>query len=253
MGEPVAYVIGHQPFLGLTIHLDSRPLIPRPETEWWVSEMLEQYNERGCTKFEGVPQGDDPRPSNFAAEKYATLKFGTPSRCLDLCAGSGAIGCAMLAAFPTARVFFGEIDRTHETTIRKNIEVNLPRVVGKAGGLDASRAYISIGDLFAPFADQHFDLIACNPPYVPEERKLPASVASFEPALALRAGADGLDLIRRIAKELPAHLTQNGSAWVECDSAHAASACALFTGFGMQAKIRTDHYGTPRIIVVSFS
>ena len=239
-GEPVAYVIGHQPFLGLTIYLDSHPLIPRPETEWWTREMLAQTTSPEPTRqFSVVGLGQAARS---ATENWRV--GGGPLHCFDLCAGSGAIGCAMLARLPEAQVYFGEIDPAHEATIRKNIEMN---------HLDAARAHISIGDLFTPFAGQRFDLIACNPPYIPKDRALEKSVADYEPALALRSGTDGLDLIRRIVRELPEHLSKGGEAWIECDRAHAAAACALFAASGMQAVIRTDQYGVPRVVVVSFS
>ena len=64
-GEPLGYVIGSQPFLGLTIYLDSKPLIPRPETEWWTGQLL--------------------------AEQSGAKTF------LDLCAGSGGIGLEALS------------------------------------------------------------------------------------------------------------------------------------------------------------
>lgn len=162
-------------------------------------------------------------------------------RFLDLCAGSGAIGYAALAQLPEAHVYFGEIDPAHEATIRKNIREN---------NLDASHASVHIGDLFEPFGDMRFDVIAANPPYIPSVRALDASVADHEPARALFAGNDGLDLLRRIAEELPRHLAPAGVAWIECDSAHAEAACALFTEQGLSAEIRTDHYGAPRFIVV---
>jgi len=221
-GEPLGYIIGYQPFLGLKIYLDSHPLlrqgfagralIPRPETEWWTEQLLK------------VRTSD-------------VLTF------LDLCAGSGAIGCAALAKLPDAQVYFGEIDPAHETTILKNIREN---------NLDASRAHISIGDLFEPFENQQFDIIAVNPPYIPADRVLDTSVADYEPHQALYAGADGLDLIRRIATGVRRRLTEEGEAWIEIDSAHAAAACALFSAEGLTAEIRTDQYGKSRIIVVSF-
>lgn len=239
MDEPEAYKIGWQPFIGLKIYLDSRPLIPRPETEWWTDQLLTNLEVR--------------------------LPIGSPTsklRFLDLCAGSGAIGCAALAKLPNAQVLFGEIDPAHETTILKNIREN---------NLDGSRADVRIGDLFQPFGatnfsspysdlekwkyscgDMKFDVIAINPPYIPTGRELPSSVSEYEPDIALRSGADGLDLIRRIALELPNHLTYEGVAWVECDSAHAPDACALFTAQNLSAEIRTDQYDRPRIIVVSF-
>lgn len=212
-GEPVAYVIGSQPFLGLSIQLDSKPLIPRVETEWWTNELLK-----------GIPAD-------------ASLSF------LDLCAGSGAIGCAALKRFSNAEVAFGELDPAHEATIRKNIGEN---------GLDESRADVRIGDLFEPFGDAKFDVIAANPPYVPTDRDLPLSVARYEPASALFAGPDGLDVIRRIAAELPRHLAKDGVAWIECDRSHAKAAAHLFEERGFRTEIRTDQYGKPRILLISF-
>lgn len=210
-GEPLGYVIGWQPFLGLKMYLDSHPLIPRSETEWWVEQLLQ----------------NSPAPSTV----------------LDLCAGSGAIGCAALAKLPTAHVYFGEIDPAHEATIQKNIQENT---------LDASRAEVRIGDLFTPFGDMRFDVIAANPPYIPSGRTLEPSVTDYEPALALFSGHDGLDLMRRIAVELPNRLTKSGRAWVECDSAHAPAARELFEAQGLSAEIRTDQYSVPRVVVVSF-
>lgn len=210
-GEPLGFIIGWQPFLGLKIHLDSHPLIPRPETEWWTEQLL---NERKDTHG---------------------LRF------LDLCAGSGAIGCAALARLPDAQVYFGEIDPAHEATILKNIRKN---------NLDESRANVRIGDLFEPLGTT-FDIIAANPPYIPSGRTLDASVADYEPSQALYAGEDGLAVIRRIAADLPQKLAPDGEAWIEVDSAHANAAASLFEKHGMRASIRTDQYGQPRIIVVS--
>ena len=164
-----------------------------------------------------------------------------PSTFLDLCAGSGAIGCAALARLPDAQVYFGERDPAHETTIRKNIREN---------SLDAGRADIRIGDLFTPFpAGMRFDVIAANPPYIPENRTLPESVALWEPESALRAGPDGLSLIRRIADELPARLERSGVAWIECDSPSIGAAEELFLKRGFTVEIRTDQYGAPRVLV----
>lgn len=213
-GEPVAYVIGHAPFLGLTIHLDSSPLIPRPETEWWVARFLSTEK--------------SPARANF----------------LDLCAGSGAIGCAALKALPEAEVWFAEIDPAHAPTIQKNIREN---------SLDQARAHLAIGDLFAALPEGlRFDLIAANPPYIPAGRALPASVAQYESARALYAGADGLALIRRIAGELPTWLMPGGRAWVECDAAHAAAARELFAAQGFVADVIQDQYGQPRVVAVSW-
>ncbi|MDO8566834.1 MAG: RsmD family RNA methyltransferase [bacterium] len=258
-GEPLAYVIGWQLFLGLKIYLDSKPLIPRPETEWWTEQLLEEVG----SVISGASASDGERHEQIFSRKLcAPRNHTTDFRFLDLCAGSGAIGCAALAQLPNFQVFFGEIDPAHEATILKNIREN---------NLQESRAHVRIGDLFEPFratnfscpysdlekwkyscGDMKFDLIAINPPYIPADRVLPVSVSHYEPGRALYAGPDGLDVIRRIAEDLPQYLATDGEAWIECDSAHASDACALFTAQSLSAKIRTDQYGKPRIIVVSF-
>ncbi len=256
-GEPLGYVIGWQPFLGLKIHLDSKPLIPRPETEWWAEQLFGKISGRIIFETLGAGAAGQLRRRKAAAPQFAPARVsaasGGASRrvlennssadllFLDLCAGSGAIGCAALARLPNARVYFGEINPAHEATIRKNIRENT---------LDETRADVRIGDLFEPFGDMMFDIIAANPPYIPTKRELPESVAKHEPAQALFAGDDGLDIIRRIALELPNRLNRGGVAWIECDSAHAAAACALFEANGLTSQIRTDQYDKPRVIVV---
>ncbi len=231
-GEPLAYVIGSQPFLGLKIYLDSKPLIPRPETEWWTERLVANVK-NSMRKF---------WPSaTRRTEEFSRTVFNI--RALDLCAGSGAIGCAFLKLLPDVQVFFGEIDPAHEMTIQKNIHENQ---------LNESRSTIGIGDLFEPFGETRFDIIAANPPYIPSGRKLQESVADYEPSRALFSGADGLDIIRRIAEQLPGHLAPDGIAWIECDENAAEASCALFESHGLAAEIRTDQYDKPRFIVVSF-
>ncbi len=213
-GEPLAYVIGWAPFLGLRIALDSHPLIPRPETEWWTEELVKHLRERFGDK---------------------------PFRLLDLCAGSGAIGLSVLHAFPHAQVSFGELVPEHSDLIRKNMETN---------NLDANRADIRTGSLFELFATEQFDVIVSNPPYVPEDRVLEASVTEFEPAEALYAGPDGLSLIREIANNASSHLLAQGEVWIECDMDHAEQVRELLVrGGAHDALVRNDLYGRPRLCV----
>jgi len=257
---PLAYKIGDQPFLGLTIYLDSKPLIPRPETEWWTEQLLQKVggaggfgrNEsRSATAREEAIRQQAKTPLVSSESPAQPMKF------LDLCAGSGAIGCAALKYLPSAHVYFGEIDPAHEATIRKNIREN---------NLDASRAHVCIGDLFSarggpaymqsaafggvPLSSVQFDIIACNPPYIPTDRVLDASVTDYEPALALRSGTDGLHLIRRIASTVRRRLTVGGEMWLECDTSNIESARDLFTSQGFTAHMRTDQYAVPRLLVV---
>lgn len=212
-GEPLAYVIGTIPYLGLSIHLDSKPLIPRPETEWWTERLIQELKKRA-----------------------------TPVRVLDLCAGSGAIGCAILKHVPAAHVSFGEIDATHKPTIQKNIDIN---------GLDAARADVRIGDLFEPFPLQ-FDVIATNPPYVPEGRELERSVTDHEPALALFAGGSGLSVIERIVHDAHTHLLPQGELWIECDETHVEDVRTLVRAHAERAQVVHDQYDRARLVVGYF-
>ncbi|MDB5190169.1 MAG: modification methylase, HemK family [Parcubacteria group bacterium] len=217
-GEPLAYIIGWVPFLGLKIYLDTHPLIPRPETEWWTELLIIHLRERF-----------DSRPFTL----------------FDLCAGSGAIGLAVLVAFPNARVYFGELIPEHCALIQKNIEAN---------GLDQTRAAIIQSDLFDALpAGTHFDIIATNPPYIPDTRTLELSVTDFEPTEALYAGADGLTILSRIAHQAIKHITPGGEVWVECDITNAEAAGELFGRTGAsRTELRNDLYDRPRLVVAYF-
>jgi release factor glutamine methyltransferase len=216
-GEPVAYVIGWIPFLGLRIYLDHNPLIPRPETEWWTEELVTRARE------------------HFPDQ---------PTQILDLCAGSGAIGLSLLHALPQAHVYFVEQDNALVPTIQKNIQTN---------NLDPLRATIFSGDLFENVPEVQFDLIACNPPYIPSARVLDASVINFEPTRALFSGPDGLDLIRRIAQEAPAHIKADGELWLETDISNSEETKSLLEAHGAkEAVIRNDQYGRPRLVIAYY-
>ncbi len=216
-GEPLAYVIGWIPFLGLRIDLHSKPLIPRPETEWWT-ELLVRYIE----------------------EKY----IDAPVTVLDLCAGSGAIGLGLLKALPRTDVYFIEQDDTHLGSIRTSLKMN---------NLDPLRAHLFSGDLFENVPETVFNIIACNPPYIPSERVLDESVTSFEPSSALFSGSDGLDLIRRIANEVRAHLKSGGELWLEADIENIEETKALLLSHGARdAVIQNDLYGRPRLVIAYY-
>ncbi len=211
-GEPLGYVIGWIPFLGLKINLDSRPLIPRPETEWWVEKMINTLRKKNSVKLS----------------------------VLDMCSGSGAIGCSVLSSLKNSYITFSDIDTNYEETILTNITEN---------DLDVSRTEIITSDLFSDLEGKRFDVIATNPPYIPSNRNLPTSVTDYEPSTALYAGEDGLDAIRIIAKNAKGHLNKDGVVWVEIDTSHENEAKKLFLDAGFDANVYYDIYNRPRIII----
>ncbi len=180
-GVPLAYLIGYIPFLNCKIWLDSKPLIPRPETEYWVEKVSSEINT--CHKH-----------------RNETIEI------LDLCAGSGCIGIAIAKNSPYTTVDFIELDN-HQKTIKKNcLENNIP----------VERFRLFQGDLFSPLSDEKYDYILTNPPYIDKNlNRVDNSVKENEPALALYGGNEGIEIIAKIINESPKHLKQGGQLWIE--------------------------------------
>src|SRR5690606_17142556 len=110
-GEPLGYVIGHVPFLGCNIFLDSHPLIPRPETEFWLNTAIKEIISSSLTR--------------------RNIKV------LDLCSGSGAIGVAVAKHILDAKVDFAEVDPLHQKTIERNVTEN---------NINPDRTRVIVGD-----------------------------------------------------------------------------------------------------------
>ena len=177
-GEPLAYIIGYVPFLNTIIYLDSKPLIPRTETEFWVEKAIAEMK-----------------------------KCGDSVHVLDLGAGSGCIGVAVLKTLPDTHVDFVEVDEAHHPTILKNM---------KANNIDTARTRIIGGDLFENVSGA-YDFILTNPPYVDPnlEGRLEKNVLEHEPNIALFGGQDGAEYVRRIIKDAPKYLNENGVLYIE--------------------------------------
>ena len=174
-GEPVAYLIGEWEFYGLTLDVCRDVLIPRPDTETLV--------ERGILFVRDLPEG---------------------TRVLDLCAGSGCIGLAVADNCPHTHVILAEWSEDALRVCRQNIRrCDLGGQV-QAAQVDALEP--------PPRVLRDFDLILCNPPYIPtlEIGRLDVSVRDYEPHLALDGGEDGLKFYRAIAKKWRRALKSGG-------------------------------------------
>lgn len=215
-GEPLAYLIGNIPFGPLTIHLDSKPLIPRSETEFWTQIILEEYDRSNDTAI----------PMNT-------------TRVLDLCSGSGCIGLLTLSRFRDVNVDFVEIEENHHSTIRKNARVNM---------LPLDRVRIFGGDLFEYIpSDSRYDLILSNPPYIdPALDRTEESVKTHEPHRALYGGENGMDVIARIIAEAPTFLTQNGLLVIEHEPEQCVAIATNAEQSGLIVRHRNDQYGIAR-------
>lgn len=217
-GEPLAYIIGSIPFLNTTIYLDSKPLIPRPETEFWVEKVIQEII----------------KTSSKLRDRNPKLHI------LDLCAGSGCIGVAVLKAIPNAFITFTEIDITHRTTIIKNCEFN---------GISKDRYTVTTGDLFNPVSKRNgtFDYILSNPPYIDEEAQtVEKSVRDNEPSIALFGGTDGFEIIKRIIQSARPYLKPNGVLYIEHEPSQTELLQKTATLENFSSFIYTDQYAIER-------
>ncbi|MFJ7066171.1 putative protein N(5)-glutamine methyltransferase [Streptomyces sp. NPDC101115] len=151
--------------------------------------------------------------------------------CVDLCCGSGAAGAVLLASVPDAEVHASDIEPAAVRCARRNLE---PR-----GG----RVYE--GDLFEPLPGAlrgRIEVLVANVPYVPTEdvALLPPEAREHEPLVALDGGADGLDVLRRVAAEAARWLTPGGRLLVETSERQAGLAVAAVTAHGLTAEVLED-------------
>jgi len=191
-GVPLAYIIGSQPFCGLSLKVDARVLVPRPETEelvGLVSDFLERLAKRG-------------------APRRRALDFGT---------GSGAIALAISYRFPEVAVTAA--DRSREALSCAGENARSLRLNDRIKFVRAS----SVENCGGPF-----DVLVSNPPYIPTgvipglDREVRA-----EPRLALDGGADGLAVASRIIERGPEALKRGGALFMEIGDVQASAVLGM--------------------------
>ncbi len=214
-GEPVAYITGGWEFYGVPLEITRDVLIPRPDTEVIV--------EAAIALFAG--------------------KNGKP-RILDLCAGSGCIGCALAVHMPGARVVLVDNDHKAMTVCRRNVQKNNLEMRAICIEADATQK--------PPMLLGKFDLLVCNAPYIPtaEIETLDASVKDYEPYRALDGGEDGLDIIRPVIALWKSVLRDSGTIMLEIGEGQAPAVTELLSQAGFaEIEALRDTGGTERVIV----
>jgi release factor glutamine methyltransferase len=226
LGEPVAYIRGIKEFFGLAFAVDDRALIPRPETETLVEAAEAEVMRR-------LTIGSRPAGS-------------PPLRLADIGTGSGAIAIALIAALRRRRAH-GEI-RVMATDLSADA-LDLARE-NAAGHAVADQVRFVEADLLPPVFGDPFSLVLANLPYVRSDALpgLPVA-ASFEPALALDGGPDGLAIIARLLGRLPEALTDDGVAMLEigADQGGAVVDLAATSLPGWTCRVLADLAGLPRV------
>ena len=196
----------------------------------------------GSTEFFGIRLGVNPavlipRPETeeLAEKVIEEVRSRGGGRVLDLCTGSGAIAIAVAKNSP-AEVTATDVSEAACTVARAN-----------AAGAGASVKVLA-GDMFAPVAEEKFDVIVSNPPYIPhgDIAGLQDKVKKFEPLAALDGGEDGLDFYRTIAREGAERLTEGGVIFLEFGEGQADAVKELFAAF--DTEVYRDMQGKERML-----
>ena len=208
---PVALLTGTREFWSLSFEVTPDVLVPRPETETLVTAALER-----------LPDAE------------AEL------RVLDVGTGSGAVALALATERPKARVVATDLSGAALAVAGRNAE----RL-----GL-ADRVAFAEGDLFEPLAGERFDLVISNPPYIGRgEADSLAPELRHEPESALYAGADGLEVLRRLVAETSDHLEAGGVLALEIDPRQAPALLQLCTDAGLRdVRVHRDLAGRERAV-----
>ena len=214
--EPVAYIRGEQEFWSRDYAVNKAVLIPRPETELIIEELLE------CLPKD-LPQ--------------------RPCRLIDIGTGSGCLAITAAAELPLAQVIATDISRPALDVARANAQRH--GVSDRVTFVEA--AYV--GGTNGPF-----DFILSNPPYVTEAeyQRLSPEVREYEPSQALAAGEDGLRDIRQVIDIASTQLVPGGTAFIEIGHQHSDAVTELVSGFRSLTlkEIATDLQSIPRVAVI---
>ncbi len=242
-GEPLQYITGETEFYGLPFRVTPDVLIPRPETEHLVervAQLIPVFDIRPNKSFE-VPGARPAFTGEKDERKRANLDHADwLPRILDIGTGSGAIAISIAHDWYEAEITAIDISAEALDVARSN---------AKRLGFEECIRFRE-GDLLAPVAQEHFEIIVSNPPYVPatDRESLSVEVRDYEPARALFAGADGLDIYRRLIPQAFACLTSGGYIALEIGYGQSKPIQALLIAAGFdRIEFTSDLQGIPRV------
>jgi release factor glutamine methyltransferase len=220
-GAPFAYAVGSQPFRHLTLAVDDRVLIPRPETEVLVGEVLDRMKSR-----------------------FGSGSWGTA---VDIGTGSGAIALSLACEGSFDNVIATDISADALGLARENRDRN-SAVLG-------APVEFRYGSLIAPVRGVVARAVVSNPPYIAfsEIEALPASVRDWEPSLALVSGHDGMTATAAIVRDAHGILAEGGLLALEVDERRASLVADLAMRHGgySDVGVRLDLAGRERFVLAT--
>ena len=213
-GEPVAYITGQWEFYGLPLVITEDVLIPRDDTEVLVNQAVELLKAKGPN-----------------------------TRVLDLCCGSGCIGLSIAHTIRGAKIIMADISQKALAVARQNVLMN--NLTKNVTCLEANALESP------PMMFGRFDLIVCNPPYIPTKvvEELDISVKDYEPHVALDGGEDGLDFYQAVTEKWKEILKNGATIMFECGIDQASSIADILRANGFtDIKKYKDTLGIERVV-----
>jgi release factor glutamine methyltransferase len=212
-GTPTQYLTGRQEFWGLEFEVTPDVLIPRPETEHVVEVALARLGEK---------------------------RERGPLRVADVGTGTGCLAVALARELPAAQIFAGDISPPALAVARRNAARH-----GMAG-----RVTFVQSDLLAAFASRTFNLIVSNPPYIGQQESgtLPREVREHEPAQALFAGEQGMEVYPLLITQAADRLVPGGLLVMELGYDLSERVESLLGVAWRDVEITNDLAGIPRVI-----
>lgn len=215
LGEPVAYILGYRDFFGAKFQVNQHTLIPRPETEHLIEEVLKRFG---------------PDKTN----------------CLDVGAGTGCIAITLKKQRPDWSVEAWDVSEPAlEVAADNAAALSTDVIFHQRDGLDPKSWEDRAG---------FYDLIVSNPPYIAPEEKadLPQSVKDFEPHLALFADDDGLRFYRSFACFAPKALRPGGKIFLEIGFRQGTDVSSILEDYGWgEIEVFPDIGGRDRVVVAT--
>jgi release factor glutamine methyltransferase len=209
--EPTHYILGQCEFMGLNFKVNRNVLIPRPETEFLVYNVLEQ------------------------------AKTKTDLSVLDLCCGGGAIALSLLFFGAFKNITASDISKKALEIAKQNYKILCP---------NKNNIEFILSDMFSKIGNRRFDIIVSNPPYISKREKCAlAGELFFEPRIALFAKDGGQFFYRKIAMNAKKYLNQNGQIFLELNSNLSQQTQEIFYANGFSnLKVIKDYGGLNRIL-----
>lgn len=214
-GEPLEYIFGKMKFFQLELQINPAVLIPRQETEIFLSQIVD------------VLKGSDLQGK----------------AAWDLCTGSGCLGLGLKQAFGPLAVTLSDLSSKALEVAKGNAEKNRLEVA------------FALGDLLQPFAGKKADILVCNPPYVTAQEydALDPEVRQFEPKEALLAGPKGTEFYERLAAELPGYLNPGAKLFFEIGFKQGDQIKNIFSSpCYRQLEVKKDWSGHDRFVSLTY-